>query len=46
MGYISGTYVDNLVGVGDVIVSLLSGYLSLCEIRANHSQDISPHLFH
>ena len=46
MGYIYGTYVDNLGGVGDGVVSVLFGYLSLCEVRATHLQDNSPRSFH
>ena len=46
MGYIPGTYVDNLVGVGDGVVSVLSGYLSLYELRVVHFQDTSPRSFH
>ena len=42
MGYIYGTYVDNLLGVGDGLVSVISGYLSLCELRATHFQDSVP----
>ena len=39
MGYIYGIYVDNLVGVGNGVVSVISGYLYLCELRATHLQD-------
>ena len=46
MGYISGTYVDNLEGFGDGVLSVLSGYFSLCELRATHFQDTSPRSFH
>ena len=36
MGYIPDTYVDNLVGVGDGVVSVISGYLYICELRVAH----------
>ena len=37
--------VDQPGGVGDVILPLLSGHLSLCEVRVTHFQDTSTHLF-
>ena len=46
MGYIYGTYVDNLGGVGDSVVSVISGYLSLCESRGTNFQDTYPRSFH
>ena len=44
--YISSTYVDHLVVVGDGVVSVIYGYLSLCEVLASHFQDTSPRLFY
>ena len=46
MGYISGRYVDSLGLVGYGVVSVLAGYLSLCELRVNCFQDTSTCSFH
>ena len=46
MGYIPGTYADNLGVVIDGVVSVLSGYLFLCELKDTHLQDTSPRSFH